>query len=269
MIGATRARFRAYADAMADWDGEHYARTSDLQRTMATRAIEGLVLRPDDHLLDVGCGDGFITRHLAEQLPDGRAVGVDASPRMIAKAAALDDHVQFVLADVLDMPFRAEFDVVVSFNALHWVRQQQRALGSIAVAARPGARVLIQMVCAGDRPSLETVAMEVAGSVRWVDRFAGFAPPFLHVAPDEFPGLAASAGLRVTRLSVEDLTWNFGTHDTFAEWCGNGAGAWTDNLNPDDRQLFLEDWARAYEEVSGRPGLLRFTQMRADLEVHR
>lgn len=253
---------------MPDWDGEHYSRTSDLQRTMATRAIAGLALRPDDALLDVGCGDGFVTRLLAEQLPAGRAVGVDVSPQMIARAAATDDRVEFVLADVRDMPFRGEFDVVVSFNALHWVREQQQALGSIAAAARPGARVLIQVVCAGDRPSLETVAMEVAGSVRWVDRFPGFTPPFVHVDPDEYAALAASAGLRVTTLSVEDLTWDFGTHEKLAEWCRNGAGAWTGHLAPDDRPRFLDDWVRAYEEVSGRAGLLRFTQMRAGLEVH-
>jgi len=254
---------------MPDWDGARYSRTSDLQRTMATRALDGLVLRPDEHLLDVGCGDGFVTRLLAAQLPRGRAVGVDASPRMIAQAAAADDHVQFVLADARDLPFRAEFDVVVSFNALHWVREQQRALGSIAAAARPGARVLVQVVCAGDRPSLETVAMEVAGSVRWLDRFTGFTPPFVHVDPDEYPALASSAGLRVTGLSVEDLTWDFGTHEAFAAWCGNGAGAWTDRLAAADRPRFLDEWVRAYEEVSGRAGLLHFTQMRAELEVHR
>lgn len=254
---------------MPDWDGEQYSRTSDLQRTMAARAIACLTLHPEDDLLDVGCGDGFVTRRLAEQLSGGRAVGVDASPRMIAKAAATDDHVQFVLADVRDMPFRAEFDVVVSFNALHWVREQQRVLGSIGAAARPGARVLIQVVCAGDRPSLETVAMEVAGSVRWLDRFTGFTPPFVHVDPDEYPVLASSAGLRVTDLSVEDLTWDFGSRDAFAAWCANGAGAWTDHLAPEDRAGFLEDWVRAYEEVSGREGLLRFTQMRTHLEVHR
>ncbi|MGW9568276.1 class I SAM-dependent methyltransferase [Prescottella equi] len=253
---------------MPDWDGEQYAQTSDLQRAMATRAVAGLDLEPDDRLLDVGCGDGFVTRLLAERLPEGRAVGVDASPRMIAKADTASSNVQFVLADARDLPFRAEFDVVVSFNALHWVVEQQRALGSIAAAARPDARVLIQVVCAGDRPSLETVAMEVAGSPRWVDRFAGFAPPFVHVDPDGYPDLAAAAGLRVTDLSVQDVTWDFGTHDAFAAWCSNGADAWTGRLAPEDRPHFLDDWVRAYEEVSGRAGLFRFTQMRADLRVH-
>ncbi|MBM4608204.1 hypothetical protein GS416_06265 [Rhodococcus hoagii] len=30
----------------------------------------------------------------------------------------------------------------------------------------------------------------------------------------------------------------------------------------------LDDWVRAYEEVSGQAGLFLFTQMRADLRVH-
>ena len=254
---------------MPDWDGEQYARTSDLQREAAARAIAGLTLRPHDHLLDVGCGDGYVTRRLAAQLPAGRAVGVDASPRMIAQATSGGDDVEFVLADVHDMPFRAEFDVVVSFNALHWVPEQRRALGSIAAAARPGARVLLQMVCAGTRRSLETVAMEVAGTPRWADRFDGFAPPFVHVDADDYPDMAADAGLRVTDLSVHELAWDFGNRDAFAQWCSNGADAWTARLDPEDRSRFLADWVRAYEEVSGRAGLFLFTQMRAAMELHR
>ncbi len=166
---------------MPDWDGEQYAQTSDLQRAMATRAVAGLDLEPDDRLLDVGCGDGFVTRLLAERLPEGRAVGVDASPRMIAKADTASSNVQFVLADARDLPFRAEFDVVVSFNALHWVVEQQRALGSIAAAARPDARVLIQVVCAGDRPSPRPSRW------RWPVRPAGWTG-----SPDSLPRSSTS-----------------------------------------------------------------------------
>ncbi|MGF7123167.1 class I SAM-dependent methyltransferase [Rhodococcus sp. AG1013] len=252
---------------MPDWDGEQYAQASELQRTMATRALDGLDLDPHGRVLDVGCGDGFVTRMLADRLTDGYAIGVDASPRMIEKAASgeTDPRVRFMVADARRLPFRDRFDVVVSFNALHWVPEQQQALASIADAARPGARVLIQVVCAGDRVSLETIAMEVAGTPRWVDRFAAFTPPFVHVEPDDYPELAASAGLRVTDLSVHDVTWDFGTREAFAQWCTTGADAWTHRLDPDDRPRFIDDWMRAYEEVSGRPGLFQYMQMRAAL----
>ncbi|MFM1731039.1 methyltransferase domain-containing protein [Prescottella soli] len=266
-MSVTRARSRAYADAMADWDGERYAQVSDLQRAMATRAIEGLDLHPDDHLLDVGCGDGYVTRLLAARLTAGYAVGVDASPRMITKAATsgAGGRAWFLIADARHLPLRSRFDVVVSFNALHWVPEQRQTLASIADVTRPGGRVLVQVVCAGERPSLESVAMDVARSPRWADRFAGFDAPFVHVDPGGYRALAASAGLTVTDLSVQDENWDFGSRDAFAAWCTAGSGAWTGHLSPADRPRFVDDWVRAYEDVSGRAGLFRYMQMRASL----
>ncbi|MBY4572742.1 class I SAM-dependent methyltransferase [Gordonia paraffinivorans] len=71
---------------MVDWDGAKYAEVSGLQRMVATESIAGLELNGDERLLDVGCGDGFITMLLAERLPQGSVVGVDASRRMIERA---------------------------------------------------------------------------------------------------------------------------------------------------------------------------------------
>ncbi len=255
---------------MPDWDGERYAQVSDLQRAMATRAVAGLDLHPTDHLLDVGCGDGYVTRLLAARLTAGYAVGVDASPRMITKAAGSagsrgSGRVWFLTADARHLPLRGRFDVVVTFNALHWIPQQRQALAAIADVTRPGGRVLVQVVCAGERPSVESVAMAVARSPRWADRFAGFEAPFVHVDPDAYRDLAASAGLTVTDLSVHDESWDFGSRDAFAAWCTAGSGAWTGRLSRADRPRFVDDWVRAYETVSDRPGLFRYMQMRAAL----
>jgi trans-aconitate 2-methyltransferase len=43
-------------------------------------------LRGDEHVLDVGCGDGKVTAEIARAVPRGSATGVDASPEMIAFA---------------------------------------------------------------------------------------------------------------------------------------------------------------------------------------
>ena len=71
---------------MADWDGKGYEQISDLQRHLAQRTLAELTFAGDERLLDVGCGDGFITRAIAARLPDGSVVGIDASPRMIEAA---------------------------------------------------------------------------------------------------------------------------------------------------------------------------------------
>ncbi|MBV8930243.1 MAG: methyltransferase domain-containing protein [Mycobacteriaceae bacterium] len=255
---------------MTDWSGEDYARVSGLQRTMARDAIAALSFAGGDRVLDVGCGDGFITRAIAAMVPDGHVVGVDPSPRMVAAAHAVPPRGAsgpwFVRADARRLPFGGDqFDVVVSFNALHWVAQQEQALAEIATVAHPGARVVIQVVCAGERPSVESVAMALTRTAAWAPSFEGFSAPFVHVDPAIYGDLAAAAGLRLASLTVTDREWDFGSREEFARWCAVGSGAWTDRLPPQDRMRFVEEQIRAYEDVVARPGVFRFMQMRAEL----
>src|SRR4029453_11390928 len=124
--------------------------------------------------------------------------------------------VRFAVGDVLTMDYRGEFDAVVSFNALHWVHDQRAALTRIRDALRDGGWALIQVVCQGDRPSLESVAMQTCASPPWDRYFAGFPPPFVHVDPATYAALAAAAGLRVVDADVTDRTWDFDTPEDFA-----------------------------------------------------
>lgn len=251
---------------VTDWSGRDYVEVGDLQRTMITEARASLSFEQGAKVLDIGCGDGFLTRAIADAVaPSGFAVGADASPRMIRAAAAQAGGPSYVVADALRLPFAETFDAVVSFNALHWVRDQGRALRQIAAVLRPGGRVTIQMVCAGPRPSLEATAMDVCRRPRWTAAFDGFAAPFVHVEPDRFSALATAAGLTVDELTVTDREWDFGSREKFERWCAVGSTAWTDRLPDDDRAAFVADEVDAYEPIAGRRGLFRYLQMRAEL----
>src|SRR5687768_9842363 len=125
---------------MADWDGAGYAHISGLQRAMATASLESIAVAGAERVLDVGCGDGYVTRLIAARVPAGSVLGVDPSPRMIEAARTADDrltNVSFKVGDVTTMTFGPDFDLVVSFNALHWVLEQQLAYRNIAAALKP------------------------------------------------------------------------------------------------------------------------------------
>ena len=256
---------------MADWDGEGYEKISDLQRHLAARSLSGLVFDGDERLLDVGCGDGFVTRSIAARLPNGSVVGIDASPRMIAVATSRPDpdgaDLRFEVCDLLALPLVHEFDVVVSFNVLHWQVDQRAALSSIARATKPTGRVVVQMVCAGPRPSLERLAMRVCGRPRWQAAFADFAPPYLHVDPAEYARIAASAGLLMTSQVVQDVEWDFGSREAFTRWCTVGFADWTARLAPELVPEWVDEVVADYQAMLGRPGLFRFLQMRVEMSL--
>jgi ubiquinone/menaquinone biosynthesis C-methylase UbiE len=49
-------------------------------------AVERLELRPEHHVLEIGCGHGVAATLICERLTTGRLVAIDRSPRMIAAA---------------------------------------------------------------------------------------------------------------------------------------------------------------------------------------
>ena len=70
----------------AKWNAADYAANSIVQQTWARELIARLNLRGDEHILDVGCGDGKVTAELARAVPRGAVTGVDASAEMIGFA---------------------------------------------------------------------------------------------------------------------------------------------------------------------------------------
>jgi trans-aconitate 2-methyltransferase len=238
---------------------------SELQRVAAAESMALIELDGDERVLDVGCGDGYVTAQIAERLPRGSAVGVDPSPRMIAAANQRATPAEFGAGDVTRLAFDSEFDVVTSFNALHWVRDQDAAYRCMAAALKPGGRAYLTFVCAGARPSIEESGMAAVGQSRWSTAFHGFEAPFRHPTPEEFADAATAAGFQIAAQAVVDRWWDFGSRDAFTRWCAVGFGDWTARLDSESAAQFLGDVVDHYRGVSGRDDTVGFYQLRAAL----
>jgi trans-aconitate methyltransferase len=255
---------------MTEWDANTYARQSNLQQAMAGEVLALLDLQGTERVLDVGCGDGKLTAEIAARVASGSVVGVDPSRDMIAFAAghfgtAARPNLRFAVADARRLPFRDEFDLVISFNALHWVPEQDAALASLRTALRPEGRAVLRLVPAGDRQSLEDVIEAVRQSPRWADHFMGFRKPYVHLTPAQYAAVAERNGLGVVRLHSQDKAWDFKTREAFVAFCQATLVEWTRMLPEAQRPAFIGDALDRYQLVAAeRPGdenTFKFYQM--------
>src|SRR5262249_41625658 len=196
-----------------------------------------------------------ITAEIAARVPRGSVLGVDPSHNMIAFASShfgtsAHANLRFEVADARRLTYRNEFDLVVSFNALHWVPEQDSALRSIRAALKPGGRALLRMVPAGARESLEAVIEEIRQRPRWIGNFANFRRPYVHFTPEEYRALAERAELRVVRLDVEDRTWDFKTRMAFVAFARATFVEWTGHVPGSESESFVADVLDRYRSVA-------------------
>src|SRR5512146_699109 len=154
------------------WDPREYEKHSSQQQLWAQELIAKLGLSGAERVLDVGCGDGKVTAQIATQLPRGSVVGVDNSPGMIALATErfppqAHANLRFQLEDASRLPFRAEFDLVFSNAALHWISDHRPVLRGIAAALKPGGKALLQMGGTGNAAEIVAGCDRLSQSPRW------------------------------------------------------------------------------------------------------
>ncbi len=231
---------------MTEWDAADYAKRSSLQAAMADEALALLDLKGSERVLDIGCGDGRITAEIAVRVPRGSVAGIDASREMIGFASShfgpeAHPNLRFEVVDAHSLPFREDFDLVVSFNALHWLPEQDAALRSIRSAMKPDGRGQLRLVPKGERRSLEDVIEDTRRSSKWDHYFEEFHDPYLHLTPEQYRAMAERNGLHVRRIHTQLKAWDFGSRSAFFDFGLVTFVAWTQFLPESEKLDFVTD----------------------------
>ena len=114
-------------------------------------------IRPNDRVVDIGCGAGQTTRDAARLARDGSAVGVDVSATMITRAHQLTEaaglhNVCFEQADAGTHRFpSASFDIAISRFGTMFFADPVAAFTNIGLALRPGGRLVMMVWREHDR----------------------------------------------------------------------------------------------------------------------
>ena len=104
-----------------------------------------IVPPPSGRTLDLGCGEGRLTRDLAARGYD--VIGVDASPTMLAAARESAPEMELHLADAAALPLDdASFELVVAFMSFQDVDDLAAAVGEAGRVLAPGGRLCLAIV---------------------------------------------------------------------------------------------------------------------------
>jgi trans-aconitate 2-methyltransferase len=193
-----------------DWDAATYHRVAANQEEWGLEVLGRLELEGPETVLDAGCGSGRVTRLLLERLPEGRVIGVDASPSMIEEAKAnlaeFGDRVALQVGDLVELELGEEVDAVFSNATFHWIREHDLLFRRLHAALRPGGRLEAQCGGEGNVAEFERAVEAVAGDGRFAAYFRDMGRPWNFASVGDTETRLVRAGFDVERVWLEKRT---------------------------------------------------------------
>ena len=258
------------------WNAADYAAHSVIQQTWARELIAQLKLRGDEHILDVGCGDGKVTAELARAVPRGAVVGVDASAEMIRYARktfrpSQISNLKFEIADARKLqnvgqasrlpsqrvsvglsktspsasPSQAGetpallFDILFSNAALHWVDDHQAFLRCAAAALKTDGRLVVSCGGKGNAHDVFLALRPEMRLARWRQFFRRMPKPYFFFAPEDYEKWLPRSGFKTRRIQLAPKDATYAGADGFATWLRTTWLPYTQRVPENLREEFI------------------------------
>jgi ubiquinone/menaquinone biosynthesis C-methylase UbiE len=186
-------------------DAKIYHSNSTLQWDVAMDTIDLISWQGNEHVLDIGCGDGKITAFLAQKLSEGSILGIDISQSMVDFASLhypQTDYpnLNFQKLGAAEILFENQFDRVVSFSTLHWVMDQEKALKAIHRALIPGGAVCIHTYGTG-LMNVTVIGDSLIHTEKWARYFPSYIKQRVFFTDQEYRALLECAGFQQVSVS--------------------------------------------------------------------
>jgi len=203
-----------------EFDADKYIKASSHQRQWGNKLIQQLNLKGHERILDLGCGDGELTAHLAELVPDGSVIGIDASKNMITSAQNNHkaENIEFQLMDINDMDFHEEFDVIFSNAALHWIKDHNELLANARKSLRKEGVLLFNFAADGNCTNFLKVIKRAIVEKKYQSYFRDFDWPWYMPTENEYRKILNLANFSETSVFTENADRYFSNSEEMIKW---------------------------------------------------
>lgn len=199
------------------------------------RDVMGLLdPRPGERVLDLGCGDGTLTAHLAAS--GCHVLGVDRDAGFVK--ATRQRGLSAVQADarhLLGPKLRAEsFDAVFSNAVLHWIPEATAVIANVRGLLRDGGRFVGELGGAGN---IATVRSALHQALHHHGIHAASRDPWFFPTADAYHHLLEDHGFQVTEIRLFPRPTPL--PGPLSQWMDTFAATFLDGLDPATRQAVV------------------------------
>jgi trans-aconitate 2-methyltransferase len=126
------------------WDPKQYHKFQAERAAPFVDLLALVEIRPDLRVVDLGCGTGELTRHLADALPDSDVTGIDSSSQMLDRAVSFSSpNLHFEQRDQSQLT--GEWDLIFSNAALHWSENHPELIPNLYRRLAAGGQIAVQV----------------------------------------------------------------------------------------------------------------------------
>ena len=202
-----------------EFNGEKYRKASAHQNEWGSAMIEELGIKDNAKILDLGCGDGRLTRELALHAKNGKAVGIDASYGMLDKAKEFTEpNLEFIHMDINRIAFDNEFDIIFSNAALHWVKDHSKLLINCFRALKPGGRIRFNFACEGNCETFFSIVKNLIREKEYIEHFKDFVWPWYMPSVSEYEKLMAQTNFTDIKIWEQPADRYFKNAEEITGW---------------------------------------------------
>lgn len=142
------------------WDADRYTENFAFVHKHGMGVVE-LIERKKGKVLDLGCGNGALTKVLSDKGFD--VIGADASDNMLAVARKNNPELTFIKADATDFVLPEKVDVVFSNAVFHWINRElhPKMLSCVYNAMNDGGEFVFEFGGRGNAEKIHTKLAEV------------------------------------------------------------------------------------------------------------
>jgi trans-aconitate 2-methyltransferase len=206
-------------NSIFEFDGNKYKKASAHQKEWGNKIISEFSLAGNERILDLGCGDGVLTKQLSDLVPRGYVLGIDSSQGMINTAKKTESsNLSFRLHSIDDIDFIDEFNIIFSNATLHWIIDHKKLLADSYKALRKNGVIRYNFAGDGNCSTLFAVLKNVMSLDEFKANFKKFQWPWYMPTISEYKMLVDSCDFNDIEIWEENADRYFSSKEDMIKW---------------------------------------------------